>query len=189
MTNALEGDMKIKVDPSIRSTAVFSECGTYRYQLVRERDVDLADDDLSRGTVNFLLCNPSVAGIDVNDPTVLRTQKRAFKYGIRGRRFSRLIVTNLFGVISTDPKGLGKLPDPIGPDNDRWIIESAKEADILIVGWGDVGARYKRPGQVIKMLQEHGIAMFCLGVNESGHPVHPLMLSYKQDAIPYEVSA
>lgn len=178
---------KIKVDPSIRSEAIFSECKTYRYLLARERDRDLADDDLSRGTVNFLLCNPSVASVEVNDPTVLRGQTRAFKHGILGRRYSRMYITNLFGVVSTDPKGLGKLADPVGPENDRYIIKAVTESDLTICGWGDVGARYKRPGQVMKMLADHGLAdkLYCLGTNDSGHPQHPLYLPYALDAKPY----
>jgi len=181
--------MKIKVDPSIRSTAVFSECGLYRYRLVRERPIDLHDDANSAGTVCFLMCNPSVATADDNDPTVLRTQKRAFKFGINGRRFRRMIVVNLFAYVSTDPKGLMQHSHPIGPENDAHIIQAAKESDLFICAWGDVGARFKRPGQVLEMLREHGIKLHCLGVNSSGHPAHPLMLSYKQDAIPYEVEA
>lgn len=178
---------KIKVDPSIRSSAVFSECGKYRYILTRGRDVDLADDDLSRGTVNFLMCNPSIADCEVNDPTIHRAQTRAFKYGIMGRRYSRMHITNLFAVISTDPKHLMKIDDPIGEFNDAYILAAAAESDVVVLAWGDVGARYKRPGNVLKLLVDGNLSnrLYCLGVNESGHPAHPLMLSYKQDAVPY----
>ena len=129
--------MKIKVDPSIRSEAVFSLCGRYRYRLTRTRDRDLVDDDDVGNTVNFLMCNPSIADEGHNDPTIERCMKRAFKYGILGRRYITLVITNLFAVISTDPKHLTKLDDPIGPENDKAIMESALSADIVICGWGD----------------------------------------------------
>jgi hypothetical protein len=100
-----------------------------------------------------------------------------------------MIVVNLFAYVSTDPKGLMQHSNPIGPENDAYIIQAAKESDLFICAWGDVGARFKRPGQVLAVLREHNIKLHCFGVNASGHPVHPLMLSYKQDAIPYEVAA
>ena len=94
--------------------ARFSVDRRYRYALWRVWD-------RSRGACNFLLLNPSIADEVTNDPTSVRCERRARRWGFGG-----LIVTNLFAPCATDPAGLRRVADPIGPENDAAILETAQ---------------------------------------------------------------
>ena len=94
--------------------ARFSVDRRYRYALWRVWDH-------GRGICNFLLLNPSIADEATNDPTSERCERRARRWGFGG-----LIVTNLFALCATDPAGLRRVADPIGPENDAAILETAR---------------------------------------------------------------
>jgi hypothetical protein len=94
--------------------ARFSIDRRYRYALWRVWD-------RGRGACNFLLLNPSTADEATNDPTSVRCERRARRWGFGG-----LIVTNLFAPCATDPAGLRRVADPIGPENDAAILETAQ---------------------------------------------------------------
>ena len=93
--------------------ARFSIDRRYRYALWRVWDHD-------ENLYNFLLLNPSSADEATNDPTIERCERRARRWGFGG-----LIVTNLFALCATDPAGLRRVADPIGPENDAAILETA----------------------------------------------------------------
>ena len=94
--------------------ARFSIDRRYRYALWRVWDHD-------ENLYNFLLLNPSSADEATNDPTIERCERRARRWGFGG-----LIVTNLFALCATDPAGLRRVADPIGPENDAAILETAQ---------------------------------------------------------------
>ncbi len=84
-------------------------------------------------------------------------------------------VTNVFALRSTDPKGLRQVEDPVGPDNDAHIIEQARCADLVVVGWGTHARLNDRHERVIGLLS--GVCeITCLGVTKDGYPRHPLYL-------------
>ena len=80
--------------------AAMSECGQYRYRLGRQWGPGQY--------LLFVMLNPSTADEVVNDPTVERCERRARLWGYDG-----LVVTNLFALVSTDPKGLLAAADPM----------------------------------------------------------------------------
>lgn len=41
-------------------------------------------------------------------------------------------MTNLFALVSTDPKGLYSVEDPVGPENDRYILQAVQETMVVI---------------------------------------------------------
>jgi hypothetical protein len=126
------------------------------------------------GKVAFILLNPSTADEHANDPTVSRCFKRAFRMG-----FSQAEILNIFAWRSTDPKKLYVVADPVGADNDAWIIRGASCADLVICGWGRHGAHLNRGPNVVKLLRHRGVKLHCLGVNVDGTPKHPLYLPYE----------
>lgn len=156
---------------------VFSPDRRYRYRLC-------VTTGASDGpAVNVLMLNPSIADEQVNDPTIERICRRAFIHGILGRKYDRLIVTNLFALVSTDPKGLMAVDNPAGnPENNQQIVAAARESELTICGWGEHGARYKRAGEVLDILARLQIVTYAFELNASGHPKHPLYVSYKHDA-------
>jgi hypothetical protein len=142
--------------------AVFSEDRKYRYTLVRK----FAS---GTGVVNFILLNPSTADETKNDPTVRRCMGYAASWG-----FETLIVTNIFALRSTDPNALYLEADPVGPDNDRWIMTCAKAAILVVAGWGAHGILNHRSFDLRHSLRSFKVR--CLGKTKDGEPRHPLYL-------------
>lgn len=157
-------------------SAVFSPCGQYRYHL--GRTVSL----LGRGRVVFAMCNPSVADAEINDPTVERCCRFAERWGFRD-----LDVVNIFAYRSTDPKALREVTDPIGPENDRWILETCRSADRVVCAWGGHGKFLGRGDAVLGMLRAGGITPYALRKTKTGAPQHPLYLPGDLDPFPIEV--
>lgn len=155
--------------------ALLSECRTYRYGLWRH-----FNENKPPRFVNFLMLNPSTADEISNDPTVERCERRARAWGYDG-----LMVTNLFAFRSTDPRVLPKLLDPVGPDNDHYILRDAQAAALVICAWGRDGGIKGRSARVCSMLRGAGVTLHALKVSEAtGEPWHPLYLSY--DLMPME---
>lgn len=147
----------------IRSSAVYSRCGLYRYALTR---------DWGQGArVAFVMLNPSTASHLRNDPTVARCETRARDMGAGAFR-----VVNLFAFRATLPRDLRQAEAPVGPQNDRWLRRAALWADHLICAWGNDGAHLGRDAEVMALLRQTGRPLFHLGLTQSGAPRHPLYL-------------
>ena len=152
-----------------RSTADFSKDRIYRYTLTRQWG------EIGR-TVNFVMLNPSTADEYANDPTVERCQRRAAEWG-----FDRLIVTNLFALRSTDPRGLRSVDDPVGPRNDEFLVRCAFDSDLIICAWGNHGSRAGRSRFVATTFRRLGKPLHVLRLAKSGEPCHPLYLPYSAE--------
>jgi hypothetical protein len=159
------------------SVAVFSKCRRYRLYLRRRWDPKLPH-------MSFIMLNPSTADAFKNDPTVLRCQVRATRLG-----FGSYSVANVFAFRSTQPNAI-TLPnvEPIGVRNDDWIQFAAEEASQVMVGWGNHGNFNHRGDNVLGMLDEKGITLWCLGQNKGGSPVHPLYQAYEKPLRRYQHS-
>lgn len=159
--------------PDATTLCEFSSDRTYRYWWERRWDESLP-------SLGFVMLNPSQANETDVDPTVFRCLSRAKKNG-----YGRLVVVNLFALVSTDPAGLYEHPLPVGEGdrNDRAILRAAKECRLLIAGWGVHGSFADRCEQVRRLLDGHEI--WCLGTTKAGQPRHPLYVSYQQRAVRY----
>ncbi|MEW9919885.1 DUF1643 domain-containing protein [Marimonas sp. MJW-29] len=155
------------------STAVYSDCERYRYNLTREWDA-------GGKRVLFVMLNPSTATEVQNDPTVERCERRARHLGYGAFR-----VTNIFAWRATDPQDMRAVQDPIGPENDLTLREGADWADEIIAAWGVHGAHLGRGQEVAALLQRTGKPLFHLGLSKDGHPRHPLYLPYVQQPVPW----
>ncbi len=151
-----------------QSTAIYSPCERYRYQLTR-----IWQPDGRRAL--FIMLNPSTATEVQNDPTVERCERRARALG-----FGAFRVTNIFAWRDTDPRQMRAAADPVGPGNDAAIVEGCGWTDQIIAGWGTHGAHLERGPQVAALLRETGRAVHHLGLTKAGHPRHPLYISYSQ---------
>ncbi len=146
-----------------RSECIFSPCRTWRYTL--ERWWGQGD------YVNFICLNPSTADEEHNDPTVTRCCHYAKRWGYAG-----CVVTNLFGLRSTDPQALLVERDPVGPENDGHIWHMAETAHLVVAAWGVWGRLEDRGRAVATNLIRMGAALHALGVTKEGYPRHPLYL-------------
>ncbi len=155
------------------STAVYSDCERYRYSLTR------IWDPAGRKAL-FVMLNPSTATEVQNDPTVERCERRARALG-----FGAFQVTNIFAWRDTDPKKMRAATDPVGPENDRAILDGAIWADQIVAAWGTHGAHLNRGPAVETLLRASGHDLYHLGLSKAGHPKHPLYISYNQSPEPW----
>jgi hypothetical protein len=144
----------------MESTACFSPCRTYRYSLWREW---IGGD----GYAMFIGLNPSTADESSDDPTIRRCIAFAKSWG-----FSALCMTNLFAFRATLPEVMKKAADPIGPDNDWYLLESARNAGVVVAAWGVHGTHLGRATDV----QQMHLNLHYLRLTNGGHPGHPLYL-------------
>lgn len=155
----------------LESKAVFSQCGRYRYRLLRRWEG-------GHGLIAFCMLNPSTADEFANDPTVERCEVRARSWGYAG-----LIVVNVFALRSTDPSGLYANPDieqiTGGPRNLGYIFRAVKYSEMFVCGWGKHAEIARQGSKLLTMLHHRfpGRA-HALKLNQDGSPAHPLYLPY-----------
>ncbi len=157
------------------SIAVYSDDEQFRYLLTR-----VWDPEGPRAL--FIMLNPSTATEVQNDPTVERCERRARVLG-----FGAFRVTNIFAYRATDPKVMRAQPDPVGPENDRAILESLEwvsgPQDRVICAWGAHGAHLGRGAAVETLLRGADRPLYHLGLTQAGAPKHPLYISYAQQPV------
>lgn len=156
------------------SGADFSDCRTFRYRLWRTWD--------DKPACNFLMLNPSTADETVNDQTIRLCIGRAQRMGHGG-----IVVTNLFAYRATYPKDMKAAPDPVGPDNDDFILAEATAAGMVICAWGKDGKHKARDWHVRRMLQKAGVKLHAIKLTKDGFPCHPLRLSYDLVPVRFDV--
>jgi hypothetical protein len=161
----------------VRSVALYSACGAYRYRLDRSWDAAAP-----RGVVVML--NPSTATEAADDPTAARCRVR-----LRALGFGTLTVVNLFAWRATDPRELVRASDPVGPDNDTAIAEAAAGAALVLCAWGDGGALRGRGPAVAAALARNGHRLHILGLTRAGAPRHPLYVGYAARPVPWRPGA
>ena len=155
------------------SRALYSPCEGYRYRLDRRWG--------SGGALCFVMLNPSTATEAANDPTIERCQRRAARMG-----FGALSIVNLFAWRETSPANLRRAPEPVGPETDRVILETAREAELVVAGWGVHGAHLGRDAAVRALLA--GLPLTHLGLTKHGQPRHPLYVAYATEPMQWEAA-
>ena len=111
----------------------------YRYWL--EAEVSGSDERVCM----FLMLNPSTADATKSDPTVSTCKRFARDWG-----YGTVRVCNLFALRSPYPKAIRESRDPVGAENDEWILRSARGSAVIVCAWGNHGTllnrRYKSGG-------------------------------------------
>lgn len=120
--------------------------------------------------VAFVLANPSTASAEQTDPTVARTIDYAKRWG-----FGWDFVVNTQAWRATDPKDVPAGERAIGPENDHYIAEACKRAEIVVCGWGKLDNG--RGAHVLELIRDTGHVPYVLKLNDAGSPTHPLYLS------------
>lgn len=147
--------------------ATISECGLFRYTLSRVWQPRAA-------RVLFVLVNPSTADAEIDDQTVRKGVGFAKRWG-----YGSLVFCNLNAFRARHPKDMKAAVDPVGPENDRFLLAEAERADKIVLAWGINGTHRGRDQEVIKLLSVgHADKLYHLGLSKGGHPRHPLMLAY-----------
>lgn len=149
---------------SYAQSAVLSTDREYRYTLTREWNE-------ARDTLNVIGLNPSTADETQDDPTIRRCVGYAKRWG-----FGRLVMTNLFALRSTYPARLFEVADPIGPENDTYLLDEARKATAVLCAWGAHGEIHGRGSAVAKRLAIAKVLLNVFAFTQNGQPKHPLYL-------------
>ncbi|MCM3128142.1 DUF1643 domain-containing protein [Paenibacillus sp. MER 78] len=155
----------------MKMDAVFDPTKKYRYLLSREWNASLP-------RLLYVMLNPSIASHEVEDQTSKQCFYFAEKFG-----FGSLEVVNLYAFISTDPNKLKSMIDPIGSENDKYILDAASRATTIVTAWGEKHFINQRHNKVAKLLTSEGHQLHCLGIAKSGHPRHPSRMSHNIESL------
>lgn len=159
----------------LEQSAIFSDCGKYRYWL--RRDLDM----LNKRPLLWFMINPSVATSSADDPTTRVVCNFALRWG-----FGIHAAVNGFAAITPDPKVMMAMDDPIGPDNDNYIKAAIQWIDDndgrIITAWGNPGMYRDRHLEIMDMLK--GRTLLRLGANKNDSPKFPYAI--RKDAEPEE---
>src|SRR6266480_3666997 len=141
--------------------AIFDINARYRYSLWRAWST-------YHPRIAFVLLNPSTADEERNDPTIRRCMgfARAWNYG-------SMEVVNLFAYRATNARELLKVDDPVGEENNYYLIQAVERCSSVVVGWGTKGTLLARDRQVLSLFAGLKDA-YCLGITQDGQPRHPL---------------
>ena len=113
------------------------------------------------------MLNPSTADAERDDPTIRRCIGYARRWG-----YGALTAVNLFAYRCTDPRRLRLSDDPVGPENDRYLLHVRDRFPVVVAAWGNGGGLHARGKTVLRLLSD--CPLHCLGVTRAGHPLHPL---------------
>lgn len=151
--------------------AVFSDDGVYRYSLTRRWREDLP-------TLFVVMLNPSIASGMRDDPTVLAVQVFA-----RNAHYGAITIGNLHALISSDPKALRRVADPVGPENCQTLCAMVDlalfEGSEILCAWGASLFIAKNIDlDFIQYARAKNVRLLTLGKTKSGAPRHPLYTPY-----------
>ena len=73
------------------------------------------------------MLNPSTADAEVDDATTRRCIDLSSGWG-----FGAVVIVNLFGYISTDPKKLNSISDPVGSEDNSVLFDQFKK---IMIAW------------------------------------------------------
>ena len=152
-------------------TTILSPCRQYRYCLWREWD------KMKPSYAVFVGLNPSTADEVEDDPTIRRCVGYAKQWG-----FGALCMVNLFAYRATRPKVMQAHLAPEGEENDRWLVQVARDASVVVAAWGAHGSHRGRDKAVIRLLAG---SLSCLAKTKDGHPRHPLYLKKTLRPFPF----
>lgn len=150
-------------------TAIFSPCKKYRYTITI-----VWDGRLPRATI--IMTNPSTATETEDDNTTSTciNQCRHLGYG-------SITLVNVCAYISTNPKVLLTVEDPVGPENYAYLRDALSWADTIVCAWGNIHKKLYSP--VMAMLQ--GYSTMCFDITKKGMPHHPLHRRRCDELTPY----
>lgn len=156
----------------IDRSATLSPCRAYRYDLVRRWSDALP-------TLAFVGLNPSTADEEEDDATVRRCVAFARREGAGG-----LVMLNAYALRSTDPAGLRRAADPVGPENDATLRRHFGGGDVVrvVAAWG-ANVALERERVIERIAAAARRPLHCLGRTKFGFPRHPL---YVPAATPLE---
>ncbi|MGO4914381.1 DUF1643 domain-containing protein [Pseudogemmobacter sp. W21_MBD1_M6] len=172
------GKVRLALPEGVIGGATFSDCGRYRQSLSR----DWTPTGQVPRTIMFLGQNPSVAGIEVSDPTCHKEVSFAMRWG-----FTRYLKGNMLDWRATSPTDVPNDPDlACSPANIPALLDMAAESELIVLAYGNLHKRHQQTvGQILTAIRATGVPLYCLGLNKDGSAKHPLYLRNDTDLIEF----
>lgn len=163
------------IEKVIQSTAILSDDGLYRYQLLR-----VWDKNKRKATVVML--NPSKADMLITDRTVMNVTNYLVE-----NNYGSLTVVNLFAFRATDPKFLNQRDEVQETLNNDYLKEAFLDSDVIIVAWvRDKDKFVTRKREVEKLLLEYQSKIKCFEDGSGKKLRHPRDLGSNWKLVDYE---
>jgi hypothetical protein len=159
---------RVNLKSSDKGAAIFGgENDCYRYTLAR-----VWHNHKSSALV--VMMNPSTATETTNDPTIAKITRMVKRWD--DGAYGALMVGNTFAYRATDQSRLLEVEDPIGPDNNEWLMKMAKDAQIVVLAYGTpkhkkLRSRGEEVYEMLKPFNPH-----ILRLSKNNIPYHPLYL-------------
>jgi hypothetical protein len=153
---------------AIAKAATISTDGLYRYDLTRTWGGPAYGNPK---TVLFVMCNPSDADGEDDDPTVQKTIRLGVAWG-----FERSVLVNYAAFRTPHPRNLFTVDDPFGPMNEAYIREHVKNAGMIVAAWGCTPEKLEtvKPGGLFRLNRAlYGRDLYVLKLTKGGCPQHP----------------
>lgn len=177
------GKRRMPLLPGVTGLALFrGEAREHRILALRWWDTGSTEWRETDGAyVLWVGMNPSMATGEEDDLTVRKEQNWTKTLGC-----NRYVKVNLSSYRSTDPAGLRDAEELAHPDNIPTILKWATDVSChrVVLATG-VPPEVLAPlaDQVLRMLREAKVAMWCLGRTKAGWPRHTSRIGY---ATPFE---
>ncbi len=161
------GRRMIRLPDGVVSDAEFSEDQRFRRKLMRDWT---AEGQESR-TILWIGMNRSTANIDFNDPSCHREFLFSRQWG-----YTRYLKGNILDYRATRPRDI---PRDLGaartPRNLEAITEMADDAECVVIAHGNMLKRHQPAiDDVLHVVAQNRVPMFCLGQTGKGFPRHVL---------------
>ena len=136
---------------TIQSKVIFSMDGKYRYYLEKVWDIE-------KKIATVIMINPSIADELKMDISVCKLMN--FLIDTDDKKYGSLRIVNLYAQISSEPKKIKNNVIDVEILNDKYILESLKETDLVIVAWGIEKNKYTtRKKKIYEMLKNNNISI------------------------------
>lgn len=132
----------------------------------------------------WIMLNPSTADGLIDDATI-----KIIVGFSRRLQFDGAAVVNLFAFRSTFPHVMKAAADPIGPENNKYILAALREHPMAIAAWGVDGDYLNRDKQVMALARGVGRKLHALEITRNGYPRHPLRIPYTREPLVWKEAA
>ena len=148
----------------MKELRVTSKCQKYQYFRM------FSINGEAKKPLGIVGLNPSIIKNGKNS-TVSILSQIALKEG-----YDSLVITNLYGYITPNPKDLKTIEDPVGSENDMWIQDMVNTCDKVLCIWGNNPDK-ERVNKILPTIKNKA---YTIGLTKSGQPRH--VLHTKKDA-------
>ncbi len=173
--SGLAGERPAQMSDFTIASALFSECGCYRYR----RGATVGPLERSRWLPNAHSRQPPTPTAPIPRFADVSPLRKSWGFG-------GLVIGNLFALRSPKPRLIYECTDPVGPENDCYLRKIPESCERIVCGWGRHGAYLDRASGVCRMLTTS--KLYALEVTAGWHPSHPLYISVAAEPKPFQIS-